>query len=367
MLAYALGVVLFVLGICGSVALHEAGHLLTAKAFGMRVRRYFVGFGPKVFSVRRGETEYGLKWLPFGGFCEIAGMTTLDEVTPDEAPRAMWRFKAWKRTTVLAAGPATNFVLGFAVLFAMALTTGLPNLAGTPEVTAVTSDAPAQQAGVRAGDEIVAVGGQATATYTDVITRVRQASGPTSVDVLRNGQRMSLTVAVRNGAIGVTFPRTFTYTAGTALGGAAKFTGQMFTQTWQRLLEFPQRVPAVIHSIFGGERDPNTPISVVGMSRIGGEAVQQGLWVLFLLLLASFNFFIGVFNLLPLLPLDGGHIAVIWYERVRDGIRKLLGKAAAGPVDYSKLAGVTMALVFVGGAVTLLTIAADLVNPVRLG
>ena len=122
----------------------------------------------------------------------------------------------------------------------------------------------------------------------------------------------------------------------------------------------------MVNAIFGGERDPNTPVSVVGASRIGGEAVERGLWQLFFLLLASLNFFIGVFNLLPLLPMDGGHIAVVWYERVRDWIRKLRGKAAGGPVDYTKLSAVTMVLVLIGGAVTLLTVTADIVNPIRL-
>ena len=112
MLAYIIGVVLFALGIGLAVALHEAGHMLTAKAFGMKVRRYFIGFGPKVFSFRRGETEYGLKVIPAGGFCDIAGMTALDEVTPDEAPRAMWRYPTWKRVVVLASGSITHFILG---------------------------------------------------------------------------------------------------------------------------------------------------------------------------------------------------------------------------------------------------------------
>src|SRR3981081_4606710 len=102
--------------------------MLTAKAFGMKVRRYFTRFGPTVFSFRRGETEYGLKWIPLGGFCDIAGMTAIDEVTPEEEPRAMWRFKAWKRTVVLAAGSITHFIIGFVVLYLMAATMGLPNI-----------------------------------------------------------------------------------------------------------------------------------------------------------------------------------------------------------------------------------------------
>src|SRR5438067_7691778 len=113
--------------------------MVTAKAFGMKVRRYFVGFGPTVFSWRRGETEYGLKWIPLGGFCDIAGMTALDEVTPDEAPRAMWRFKTWKRTVVMVAGSLTHFVLGFVVLYLMAITMGLPNLTGTPQISGVAA------------------------------------------------------------------------------------------------------------------------------------------------------------------------------------------------------------------------------------
>jgi membrane-associated protease RseP (regulator of RpoE activity) len=141
----------------------------------------------------------------------------------------------------------------------------------------------------------------------------------------------------------------------------------MFAETAQRLVEFPERIPAVVTAIFGGERDPNTPVSVVGASRIGGEAVERGIWVLFFFLLASLNFFIGVFNLLPLLPLDGGHIAVIFYEKIRDWIRKLRGKPAGGPVDYTKLSAVTMVFIFIGGAVMLLTITADIVNPIRIG
>jgi membrane-associated protease RseP (regulator of RpoE activity) len=406
-LAYIIGVVLFALGICLSVGLHEAGHMLTAKMFGMRVRRYFIGFGPKVFSFKRGETEYGLKWIPFGGFCDIAGMTAMDEVTPEEAPRAMWRFKAWKRTVVLAAGSVTHFLLGFIVLYLMATTMGLPNLKAVAQIDTLSScvqnaqtDAeyrnpvcqpgaatPAQTADLRPGDEIVSVGGAATATYLDVTRKIQASSGPTPIEVRRDGATVPLTINVARvsrpqsdptnpnapekiaevGSIGVTFSKNLHYGLGGAVVGAGEFTGDMFSQTWQRLLEFPQRIPAVVHSIFGGQRDPNTPVSVVGASRIGGEAVEQGLWSLFLLLLASLNFFVGVFNLLPLLPLDGGHIAVVWYERVRDWIRSLRGKAAGGAVDYTKLSAVTLVFVVLGAAVTLLTVTADIVNPIHLG
>ncbi|WP_158891809.1 M50 family metallopeptidase [Amycolatopsis anabasis] len=398
MLAYVFGVVLFALCIGLSVALHEAGHLLSAKAFGMKVRRFFVGYGPTAFSFRRGETEYGLKWIPLGGFCDIAGMTALDELTPDEAPRAMWRFKTWKRTIVLASGALTHFVLGFVVLYLMATTMGLPNTTREPVLASVSNcvqDArtvdqinnpacapgqvgPAEAAGIRPGDTVVSVAGKPTPTWNDMLAVVQTASGPTPFEVRRGDQTLRLTVdvpqverpkgdqIVRVGAVGVGFASMFQYGPIDALGGAATFAGNMFSQTWQKLIEFPQRIPAVVHSIFGGERDPNTPISVVGASRIGGEAVEAGLWPLFLLLLAGLNFFMGVFNLLPLLPLDGGHIAITWYEKIRDSLRRLRGKAARGPVDYTRLATITMVLVVIGGAVMLLTITADVVNPIRL-
>ncbi|MGW3963797.1 M50 family metallopeptidase [Amycolatopsis sp. NPDC005003] len=409
MLAYIIGVVLFALGICVSVALHEAGHMFTAKAFGMKVRRYFVGFGPTVFSWRRGETEYGLKWIPLGGFCDIAGMTALDEVTPDEAPRAMWRFKTWKRTVVMSAGSITHFILGFVVLYLMAVTMGLPNLAAqTPTqpvldttscAVATTSKAeaeaqaknptcppgaltPAKTAGLQRGDKVLAVGGKPVATWSEMLTAVQATSGRTVFEVQRGSQQLWLVVDVPKvprwngktvkdvgmiGASPVQEPLTVQYGPVAAIGATFSFTGTMFAETAQRLVQFPERIPAVVTAIFGGERDPNTPVSVVGASRIGGEAVEQGIWVLFFFLLASLNFFIGVFNLLPLLPLDGGHIAVVWYERVRDWARARRGKTAGGPVDYTKLSGITMVLVLIGGAVTLLTVTADIVNPIRLG
>ncbi|MEA5366370.1 site-2 protease family protein [Amycolatopsis sp., V23-08] len=403
MLAYIIGVVLFALGICVSVALHEAGHMVTAKAFGMKVRRYFVGFGPTVFSWRRGETEYGLKWIPLGGFCDIAGMTALDEVTPEEAPRAMWRFKTWKRTVVMSAGSITHFILGFVVLYLMAVTMGLPNLTpvDTSPVLASTSCArsatteqqvqdtscppgtprPAQEAGLMPGDKILSVGGKPVASWTEMLAAVQATSGRTEFDVVRNGQNLALIVDVPKvqrltstgvrdvgmiGASPVQPAVTTQYGPVAAIGATFSFTGTMFAETAQRLVQFPERIPAVVSAIFGGERDPNTPVSVVGASRIGGEAVERGIWVLFFFLLASLNFFIGVFNLLPLLPLDGGHIAVVWYERVRDWLRARRGKVAGGPVDYTRLSGITMVLVLIGGAVTLLTVTADIVNPIRL-
>jgi membrane-associated protease RseP (regulator of RpoE activity) len=394
---FVLGVVLFALGIAVSIALHEAGHMYAAKAFGMLVRRYFIGFGPKVFSFRRGETEYGLKAIPAGGFCDIAGMTALDEVTPEEAPRAFFRKPTWQRVIVLSAGSITHFVIGMVLVYALAVSAGLPNLRNTPVVGELSCAAdqisatvladctpgvpqPAVAAGLQAGDRIVSVAGTPTPTWPDAVTAIRAAAGPTPVVVERAGREIGLTVDVARvkrldpggatvtvGAIGAGQRTVFSYGPFSAVPATLDFTGQMFGNVWQGILSFPERIPALWQALGGGVRDENTPVSVVGASIIGGDAAERGLWEYFVLLLALLNFFVGVFNLLPLLPLDGGHIAVNLYERVRDVVRARLGKPKMPPVDYTRLLPLTYFVILVGGAVSLLTLAADIVNPIRLG
>jgi membrane-associated protease RseP (regulator of RpoE activity) len=373
MVAYIVGIVLFALCVCVSLALHEAGHMLTARAFGMKVRRFFVGYGPKLFSFRRGGTEYGLKAIPLGGFCDIAGMTTLDDDVRDDV-RPMWNFRTWQRTVVLAAGPLTHFALGFLILYVMAMTMGLPNTTAKPVLDS-TAGGPAAAAGIHPGDQVLSVADTPTPTWPEMVAVVRQQSGPTPVEVRRGDAVLRFTVDIPRvhregvgevGMIGATLRANFHYDPIPAAGATTAFTGELFAQTVQRLIELPERIPALVTAITGGERDPNTPISVVGASRLGGEAVEAGLWQTFILLLAGLNFFLGVFNLLPLLPLDGGHIAVTWYERLRDRIRTLRGRPALGPVDYTRLTTVTLVLVALGAVLVTLTITADIVNPIRL-
>ncbi|KAA2258528.1 site-2 protease family protein [Solihabitans fulvus] len=403
MLWYIVGVVLFALGIAVSIALHEFGHLLTAKAFGMKVTRYFIGFGPKLFSFRKGETEYGLKLIPAGGFCEIVGMTALEEVPKADAPRAFYAQKTWKRVIVLAAGSITHFIVGFLILLIAAVSTGLPtvkpvvgslscaNARQDPKTlvdyTPCTPDvpAPAQAAGLRPNDLIVAVGGKNTATWQDAVDAIQHSRGKTPITIERAGTQQTLTVDVATvqrvspdakqgqdnplheaGAIGMKPANNLRYTVGQAFPQAVSFTGMMFSNTWEGLKKLPAKLPAVVKAIMGDKQDPDRPVSVVGASRIGGEAAQAGIWWLFLLLLASLNFFVGVFNLLPLLPLDGGHIAVNLYERVRDWLRKLRGRPAGAPVDYTRLLPLTYVVIFLGGAMVLLTVTADIVNPITL-
>jgi membrane-associated protease RseP (regulator of RpoE activity) len=400
---FALGVVLFALGITISIALHEFGHLLTAKAFGMRARRYFIGFGTKLWSFRRGETEYGIKAIPLGGFVDIAGMTALDEVRPEERARAFYSKPVWQRIVVLGAGSVTHFILGIVVVYLMALSTGVPdprpavgqlaecvsdqnNRTGeTLPCTPASPPAPAQVAGLQRGDVLVSVGGVPTPTWDKVTDEIRKRSGPTEFVVERGGQQRTVVVDVvvakrltkdakqgednpleSVGVVGMSPGRApnFEYGVISAVPATYDYTGQLFRDTWEGLKRFPEKIPAVVRAI-GGEQDVERPISVVGASIIGGDVAKLGLWEFFLYLLAAVNFFIGVFNLLPLLPLDGGHIAVNLYEKVRDTLRRLRGLPKGGPVDYTKLLPLTYAAVLVGGSIMLLTITADIVNPIR--
>lgn len=406
-MSFALGVVLFAVGIGISIALHEAGHMYSAKAFGMRVRRYFIGFGPTLFSFRRGETEYGLKAIPAGGFCDIAGMTALDELPdPMDRKRAFFRYTTWKRVVVLSAGSLTHFVLGILIIYVMAISTGLPNLnAPAPEpppaVVGQASEcvaasirscepgdpAPAREAGLRSGDRIVAVAGTPVDDYGELSEVTQPLQGPTEFVIERDGQRQPVLVDVARvpaselgassdqmvGAIGIAAPPqpptevpTLQYGPLDAVPEAFAFTGTLFANTWYALLELPQRVPLLVDAIEGEPRSTETPVSVVGASILGGDFADAGIWVFFLYLLAALNLFVGVFNLLPLLPLDGGHIAVNLYERARNGLRAMRGQPAGPPVDYTKLLPLTYAFALVFIAFAALTLTADIVNPLRI-
>ena len=400
---FVLGIIAFALCILLSVALHECGHMWVARATGMKVRRYFVGFGPTLWSTRRpnklGETEYGVKAVPLGGFCDIAGMTSIDEIAPEDKPYAMYRQKTWKRTAVLAAGPAMNFAVGLVLIYAIAVMWGLPNLhpptqalvgetgcvaaqIAKDKVADCTGPGPAAEAGIRAGDVIVKVGDTSVSTFDEARTALQAASGPTTVVYERDGQATSTVVDVTRtqrftgdgdapttvGAIGIAaayFGPT-QYNPLSAVPGSFAFTGDLAVELAKSLAKIPTKVGALVHSIGGGERDPETPISVVGASIIGGDTVDAGLWVAFWFFLAQLNFVLGAINLVPLLPFDGGHIAVAWYEKVRNMIRSARGKVAAAPVNYLKLMPATYVILFVVVGYMLLTVTADLVNPIRL-
>ncbi|MPZ25656.1 MAG: PDZ domain-containing protein [Micromonosporaceae bacterium] len=416
------GMAVFALGILISVSLHEAGHLGTAKLFGMKASRFFVGFGPTLWSFRRGETEYGLKGIPLGGFVKIVGMTPQDDdTTPADQHRAMWRFPVWKRTVVMVAGSATHFVLGFVVLwgvFAFAplndferLDASLPAVSGVSECVAVEfevdpetgaprqcvpgqdPDSAAVQAGLQPGDVITAINDQPVTGWQDLTERIQAAGDQTvTLTIERDGQARTAEVKVPRveqvredidpgttpsevtdadleqvGVLGI-FPEVPRTRHGpvAGVGLAADQTGFIFQGTFEALGRLPERVPQLWEAVFGGHRDPETPMSVVGASRLGGELWERGELPTFLVLLAALNFFVGVFNLLPLLPLDGGHIAIAWFEKARSWLYARLGRPDPGRVDYYKMMPVTYVVILVMAGFFLLTIAADIVNPIRL-
>ncbi|MDG3013959.1 site-2 protease family protein [Speluncibacter jeojiensis] len=405
-MVFVFGVVLFALAIGISVALHECGHMWMAKAFGMKVRRYYIGFGPKIFSFRRGETEYGLKAIPAGGFCDIAGMTALDEIEPDEISRAMYKQAAWKRIMVMLAGVGMNIVLGIALIYTMAMVWGLPDLNATPKVTVdqttcipatqtadgklapCTGTGPAGVAGVRHGDVITSVDGTAVSDGSALAKQVKQAHDSVTLGIDRSGEHLTVTVPIEQvqrytapqngkpaepvnvGMIGISMstvmPAWGQYNALSAVPATFGFTGDLAVKSWDGLMSFPQKIPPLFDSITGGQRSDDTPISVVGASRIGGEFAEQDAWSGFVLLLAQLNFFLALVNLLPLLPFDGGHIAVTVYEKARNAIRRSRGLSIGAPVDYTKLMPVTLTVVVLLGGIMLLTVTADIVNPIRL-
>jgi membrane-associated protease RseP (regulator of RpoE activity) len=418
-----LGIVVFALGIVISIALHEAGHMWSARAFGMKVTRYFIGFGPTLFAFTRRGIEYGLKAIPAGAFVKIVGMTPQDDdVEPGDEHRAMWRYPVWKRTIVLAAGSLTHFALGLVIIWLTFAFIALPQperLASGPVtidtvaecteptveydpatgglkrcVVGTDPESVASVMGLRPGDVIVAFNGSPVDGWESLTDRVRASGGQeVSVTVERDGRTLTRTGELPEvlrlkeevldsnrpassitdddltpvGVLGVS-PLTpkGVYGPGEAFGRTGQMTADMFTGTFTSLAKFPEKVPKLWAALTGEPRDPETPISVIGASRIGGELFGQGEIPTFLMMLALLNFFVGVFNLVPLLPLDGGHIAIAWFEKVRSWFYARLGRPDPGRVDYMKLMPVTYVVILLFGGLTLLTVAADIINPITL-
>jgi membrane-associated protease RseP (regulator of RpoE activity) len=406
MIMWIIGVAFFALCILVSVALHECGHMWAARATGMKVRRYFVGFGPTLWSTRRpnklGYTEYGVKAVPLGGFCDIAGMTAIDEIAPEDQRYAMYRQKTWKRVLVLFAGPGMNFVIGLALIYGMALVWGLPNLHPQPaayvaETSCVapelskgqmgqcTGVGPAAAAGIKAGDIIVKVGDKDVHNPDEMVAAVRALTGPTQFVIERDGTRTTTMVDVTRtqrwtsdnaqapstvAAVGISAAefgpvKYEQFNPVTAVPGTVAFTGDLAVELGKSLAKIPTKIGALVHSIGGGERDPETPISVVGASIIGGDAFEHGYFMAFWFFLAQLNFVLGAINLVPLLPFDGGHIAIAWFEKIRNMIRKARRIDAAPPVNYLKLMPATYVILVVVIGYMALTVTADFVNPIR--
>lgn len=444
-LQYALGVGIVLLGVGISIALHELGHLLPAKLFGVKVTKYMVGFGPTLWSRRRGETEYGVKLLPLGGFVALHQMTPPPHPATDPAPsvavssvavssaavadpaaaasadseaaaadsdRAFWRLTTPRKIAVMFGGPAVNLVLGCVLLAVLVCGIGVPQqtttvgtVAACLEFTATADgscdssnpQSPAAAAGLQPGDTILAINSEPLSSWQ----RARTIFGENpeqrlQLTILRDGEQQTLTLTpaaatrVKLDASGApeldAAGNYVTEAAGVAglspkvarvqqpLTAVPHYLGEQLSGMTALLLQFPQRIAGVWDAAFSdSQRELNGPISVVGVGRLAGEisateqldlADKAGLIVG---LLAGLNIALFVFNMLPLLPLDGGHIAGALYEGARRQLYRLLGKPDPGPVDVSKMFPLTILVILVFGAVSLLVIYADIVKPITLG
>jgi membrane-associated protease RseP (regulator of RpoE activity) len=393
-----IGWVIFLVALLFSVMLHETGHFVMAKKFGMKVTRYFVGFGPTLWSTRRGETEYGIKALPFGGFVKIIGMHSLDDVDdPADEPRSFRRQPAWQRIVVLCAGSFMHFVLAFLLIFGLALGIGIENqnttqlgtistcvAANTTQLnngTCTASDqaSPAKLAGLRLGDQVTAFNGKPLSNWNQLGDAIRKAPAGSTADITvkRDGKTLTLhatlaTVSGRSGAyLGIAPAVVFQLVNPVR---AAQYAGSAFGQVLAGSVKAVGALPGALPKLFSKDRGSTAAgqvSSVVGAAEATGTAVAANVGWQFkvsfvLLLIASLNIFVGAFNLLPLLPLDGGHIAVIVWERIRAWFARLRGRPDPGPVDMAKVLPVSFSvfvvLMFFGVALIL----ADIVNPVNI-
>jgi membrane-associated protease RseP (regulator of RpoE activity) len=450
-----LGIVAFAVGLLFSIGFHEGGHFIWARRYGMRVPQFMVGFGPTVWSWRRGETEYGIKAIPLGGYIRIVGMippaeegeskratrmrkfiaevrgAALNDVLPTDGNRVFYAKPWWQRVIVMFAGPFHNLIL--AVLFFAITLSGigtavvstklqsvpacvLPAGAATaldknacqePIVTsgaklgqkctlgsadcALPGESPAAKAQLKPGDTIVAVDGKALDptrfdSWTTLSDAIRSHPGRSlQLTVERGGARREVTVTPIANTVYTEAGSDGTTTAGyLGIGPSDAFVrqpvsalpayfGMVASQSLDKLAQIPQRIPQLFSAAFlGAKRDVNGPIGVVGVGRISGQVFAEhqvsGLQKLsfFLSLLASVNLVLFLFNLLPIYPLDGGHVAGALYERVRAAVARWRGRPDPGPFDIARLMPVAYVVAGVFLVMSALLVVADIVNPIKI-
>ncbi|MFZ9541887.1 MAG: M50 family metallopeptidase [Candidatus Nanopelagicaceae bacterium] len=388
-----LGVLAFVVGLLFSVMVHEWGHYITAVKYRMKVTEFFLGFGQRIWSFQRGETEFGLKAIPAGGYCKIVGMSPQEELEPADQERAFYKAPVIKKLVVLGSGAFLHFVLG--ILFIALLIGGVGLNQSLPKVESVipcittaencsASDpiSPAQRAGIKVGDEIVGVNGE-KARWNDIVKVIRaSANKEITLIVSTNGQERTVAITPHNitiegkswGIIGVqnatgmvreNFP--------TSVKQTFQVTGYFFKSSIQALVSLPTKIPSLVRQTFFGEqRDSNGLVGIVGVARASAQTANSGDLSLreklatFLLIIASLNIFVGIFNLLPILPLDGGHMAVAIVEAIRRRFARAQGKPDPGPIDVEKLTPITLVVFVALSILTLLLLAADIFNPIDL-
>jgi membrane-associated protease RseP (regulator of RpoE activity) len=435
------GILLFALLIGLSIALHEVGHLVPAKKFGLRVPDYMVGFGPTIWSKVRGETRYGIKAIPLGGYIRMVGMlppakddpegrsrsmstgrfatlvaqareASFDEMLPGDENRLFYRLPVHKRVIIMLGGPVMNLVLAFFLFTIVLVGIGLPQpslmvaavVPCTPTVLQPTGDSlpsgvcpegtvvtPAAQAGLQPGDEIVSVGNQTATTWEGVTDWILANPNVETTLVVNRGEgQISLPLAVaevtrpiydENGAetgesqtVGFLGLRpTFEYER-QSITTVPGFMWDITVRSVEALISLPIRLyELVTETLIGGqERALDGPVSVVGASRLGGEIAAMDSPITskvatFLGLAASLNLFLFLFNLIPVLPLDGGHVAGALYEGTKRKWSRFRGKPDPGPVDTARLLPVAYVVAFALMAMGVIVIWADVVKPISLG
>jgi membrane-associated protease RseP (regulator of RpoE activity) len=434
-----IGIVAFLLALLFSIAWHEAGHLTFAKLFNVRTTQYMVGFGKTVWSRQIGETEYGFKAVPLGGYIRMVGMvppgpdgkqkitTTAmgaaglvrniveetragdrSQVTAQDDGRQFYQLHPFKRIIIMAAGPVMNLILAVGIFAVLLVGIGVPTATTTvatvsqcvipaaaagaaqrTDCTATDPQTPAALAGLLPGDSIVGFNGTQITGWAQLTALIQAAANQTvQIDYLRDGQQYTQSVAIvenQRPVLDDNGQQVGVKTAGflgisttapyqpQSIGAAIGRTGDFIGAAAKAVVAIPARIPALWSAIWDGQpRDLNSPVGIVGAGRIGGEILEsentttQDKLVLFLNLVAGFNMSLFLLNMLPLLPLDGGHIFGAVIEWVRRGWAKVRGKKDPGPFDVAKLMPVAyvVALLFIG--LTALTLVADLVNPVKL-
>ena len=435
---FILGVVFVAVGIAVSIALHEVGHLVPAKLFKVRVTKYMIGFGPTLWSTKKGETEYGFKALPLGGYVSMIGMyppnkddgsvrpsstgmfQTLasearsmahEDVGPGDENRVFYRLPVWKKIIIMLGGPAMNLLIGLALTAVLLMgfgiatpTTTIADVSKCQVAAGETVDpdsadcqlTPAAAAGLLPNDQVTSFDGKTVTSWDQLTEWIRASAGKeVSITVERGGAPVTTTVTPVLSArpiVGVD-GRQAKDDAGNLLyqdvgflgigaqselvaqpaSAVLPMAGENIRQVAGVVLNLPARVVGVAKAAFSEEpRDPNGPISVVGVGRVAGEVaamedvpLQSRLGAL-VGLLAGLNFALAVFNLVPLLPLDGGHVAGALYEGARRRVAKVLGKPDPGAFDIAKLLPATYVVAALLMGMSALLIYADIVKPINL-
>jgi len=375
------GMLAFVVALLLSVMVHEFGHFITARRYGMWVSEFFVGFGKRIWSVQRGETEFGVKAIPAGGYCKIEGMSPNDAMPEGEEDRAFYKASSGKKLIVLGAGSFLHFVLGYLLLFVLFAGVGTNQV--LPIIGEVVPNSAAQSAGIQVGDEVVSINGVEVTTWYKDVEAIRNSQGKElTLGLLRDGQNITITATPRLTDIDGTERYVLGIVNITGLkrsgvvesaSNSFKVTKSFLSEGVKSLAKLPEKIPALWGAtVRGEERDANGLVGVVGVARVSGEAVGSDKLTpmerlaTFLLIVASLNIFVGIFNLLPILPLDGGHMAVAIADELRAFLARLRGRPRPAPIDVTVLTPITMVVFVVLACLTLLLLVADVINPVTL-